>query len=129
MQKDGEEDLLCDFAEFYHIDPHTFNSLPPTTQAALAAGLPFSSRSLRRKSGLPQPLEIMLLARLIDEVQLLRYGLSDQKGGKPQLMTDLLEKAEKERRKAKEPPKYKGFRDRASFDAWLVSITEKEGDE
>ena len=123
LKKESEDDLICDFAEYYHLDP---SSLSPATAATLAAGLPIDSRSWRRKSGLPQPLEIMLLARLVDEVQLLRYGLSDQKGRKPTLVTDLLEKAEKERRQ--EPSKYKGFKDRASFDAWFISITDKEGD-
>lgn len=123
LKKESEDDLLCDFVEYYHLDP---SSLSPATAATLAAGLPFDSRSWRRKSGLVQPLGIMLLARLIDEVQMLRYGLGDQKGRKPKLVTEQLEEMEKERRQ--EPSKYKGFKDRASFDAWFLSITDKEGD-
>ena len=65
----GEEDLICDFAQTYHV--LDWRALPPKTAAALAAGLPPDSRVMRRLTGERVSLTDALLAAALDRLKLL----------------------------------------------------------
>lgn len=93
----GEDDLICDFAEVYHI--YDWRSIPVKLAATLAAGLPDSSRSMKRLTGLPCGMDTLLLAAIADRLSLLVWSKTKdaQKGRKrPQMITEgLLKKSEK----------------------------------
>lgn len=97
MVATGEDDLICDFAETYHI--YDWRSIPVKLAATLAAGLPDNSRSIRRLAGLPCGMDTLLLAAIADRLSLLVWSKTKnaQKGRKrPQMITEgLLKKTEK----------------------------------
>lgn len=64
MSAGSEDDLICDFAEYYHV--LNWRELPLKLAATLAFGLPANSRSKRRRNGLDIPLETLLLAKITD---------------------------------------------------------------
>ena len=66
MAAGGEDGLICDFAETYHI--LDWRALPLSLAATLAAGLPAGSRSMRRLQGLSAPPETVLLAAAVDRL-------------------------------------------------------------
>ena len=63
------DDLLCDFAQFYHITD--LRGLPVGTLAALACGLPEESRTVRRQTGARLTVEQTLLAAICDRLSVL----------------------------------------------------------
>lgn len=79
----GEDDLICDFAQYYHI--YNWRGLPLRTAAALAAGLPAESRCRMRELGLEWPIHTILLARICDAVELLlwRHTKAAEEGEEP----------------------------------------------
>lgn len=93
----GEDDLICDLAEVYHI--YDWRSIPVKLAATLAAGLPDNSRSIRRLTGLPCGMDTLLLAAIADRLSLLVWSKTKnaQKGRKrPQMITEgLLKKSGK----------------------------------
>ena len=64
MSAGSEDDLICDFAEYYHV--LYWRELPLKLAATLAIGLPADSRSKRRISGIDVPIETLLLAKITD---------------------------------------------------------------
>jgi hypothetical protein len=62
-------------AEYYHLIG--WRELPTATLAALAAGLPPYARSKRALTGQRYSDEALLLARLVDEVKIISWMLSD----------------------------------------------------
>ena len=64
MSAGSEDDLICDFAETYHV--LNWRELPLKLAATLAFGLPQSSRSKMRLNGLSTPMETLLLAKITD---------------------------------------------------------------
>jgi len=87
----GEEDLICDFAEVYHI--LDWRGVPVKLAATLAAGLPEKSRSIRRLTGQKCSMETLLLAAITDRLSLLVWAKTKdaQKGrNRPQMITDSL---------------------------------------
>ena len=66
MIADGEDALICDFAQYYHV--LSWRSLPPSLAATLAAGLPHESRCMRRLAGLNCSPELMLAAMIADDL-------------------------------------------------------------
>ena len=64
-----ENALICDFAETYHI--YDYKSMPPKQAAILAAGLSINSRIKRAISGAKYPIETMLLAHIVDSLNIL----------------------------------------------------------
>ncbi len=97
MVATGEDDLICDFAEVYHV--YDWRSIPVKLAATLAAGLPDNSRSIGRLVGLPCGMDTLLLAAIADRLSLLVWSKTKnaQKGRKrPQMITDgLLKKSDK----------------------------------
>lgn len=69
MARHEEQDLICDFAETYHI--LYWRQLPATLAATLAAGLGENSRIARKLSGCTVPPSMMLQAATADAVRLL----------------------------------------------------------
>ena len=61
-----EDELICDFAETYHI--FNYEELSPKTVATLCFGLREDSRVKMKLSGLKITLSQMLLARMTDEL-------------------------------------------------------------
>ena len=61
--------LLCDMAQTYHV--FDLRALPVQTVAVLAAGLPESSRIKCKLSGASLPISELLLAAILDGVNLL----------------------------------------------------------
>lgn len=87
----SEEDLICDFAETYHI--YDWRSLPVGTAAILAIGLRDDSRIKRRLSGARYDKNTLLLAAIADRLSILVWhGTKDgQKGkNKPKMIMDTL---------------------------------------
>lgn len=64
MSAGSEDDLICDFAEYYHV--LYWRELPLKLAATLAFGLPPDSRSKRRISQVDTPIETLLLAKITD---------------------------------------------------------------
>ena len=97
MVATDEDDLICDFAEVYHV--YDWRSIPVKLAATLAAGLPDNSRSIGRLVGLPCGMDTLLLAAIADRLSLLVWSKTKdaQKGRKrPQMITDgLLKKSDK----------------------------------
>ena len=61
-----EEELICDFAETYHI--LDIGALSPQKAAVLCVGLRDNSRVKMMLSEMKVPLDTLLLARIIDEL-------------------------------------------------------------
>lgn len=78
------DELICDFAEEYHI----FNifQLPAGLAATLAVGLRADSRVKTKMAGLDFPAEFLLLAGISDKLSLLNWHIMGEQGGVPQLI-------------------------------------------
>lgn len=72
----GENELICDFAETYHI--YDYKALPLKYRAVLSAGLRDDSRINKKIAGMRFSLTEILLAHIADNIFLLRYGLSEE---------------------------------------------------
>lgn len=64
----SEDDLICDFAETYHI--LDYKVLSPSLAATLCVGLPDHSRIKKRMVGAKLGLTDMLLAMIVDGINL-----------------------------------------------------------
>lgn len=90
----NESALICDFAQYYHI--YDWKALPPAYAAVLAAGLPESSRSMRKLTGLPCDLNTVLLAAIADRLSALVWTKTKKGTKKPEMLVEkLYEKSEK----------------------------------
>ena len=112
--------MICDLAETYGI--YDYKAHKPTLIATLAVGLPDTSRTKQKYSGVTLTMDQMLLSLLIDSVNNLIYGLSRKKGRKkPQSIFKLLtQKKEKkdELMSFKTPEEYEAFMARKR-EKWL----------
>ena len=91
MIASDEHALICDFAETYHV--FDYKSMPPRLAAILAVGLPDDSRIKRGMIGQKQPLQTLLLARIVDALNILIWFQTEdgQKGrNRPESMYQLL---------------------------------------
>lgn len=80
---------MCDLAEVYHI--YDFRALPVKTLAALSVGLREDSRIKMKMSGMKYISPVVLGAAIADQLSLIRYALTAQKGDRPPaLYTDLI---------------------------------------
>ena len=94
MIKIDENALICDLAETYHI--YNYRQLPPSMVAIFAIGLRDDSRIKMKLSGAKVPPDILLLAGIIDRLNLLLWTKTKdaEKGlNKPKpILNDLYEK-------------------------------------
>lgn len=115
-----EDALICDLAQFYGI--FDYRKFPLQTVATLTEGLPFSSRTKTRLSGLSVPLDTFLLAMAVDNLALLCWlnSADGAKGkNKPKPITESL--------KIKEPIKDTGrFADADAFEAMRLKLLDEE---
>lgn len=65
----GEDALICDFAQYYHI--YDYRQLPLKTAAVLAVGLEDDSRIKRKISGAAASISTMLMAQIADSLNIL----------------------------------------------------------
>lgn len=117
MVADGEDELICDFAQFYHV--LSWRALPLSLAAVLAAGLPADARCKLRMSGLTEPLNTVLLARLSDQAETWLWAHSDKhkRAQKPVFILDTLLRREQEK-----PPIHvfrTGEEFRAAYQSWI----------
>ena len=108
----GEDELICDFAQTYHV--LHWRGLPPLLAATLAAGLPEDSRVKRRISGAQQNTNTLLLAHLADSAALLLWRYAKSGTPKPQSFVELLTGT------AEPEPEIRVFRSGADFDRALA---------
>lgn len=73
-----ENALICDLAETYHI--YDYRALPVRTLAVLSAGLRDDSRIKTKLAGFPAPLSVLLMAGIIDRLNILLWR--DTKDGR-----------------------------------------------
>ena len=71
MIKVDENALICDLAETYHI--YNYRQLPPSMVAIFSIGLRDDSRIKMKLSGAKVPPDILLLAGIIDRLNLLLW--------------------------------------------------------
>lgn len=91
MIKTDEDALICDLAQIYHI--YDYRQLPLIKVAVFAYGLPDNSRIKMILSKLKIPLETMLLAQMVDALNLLFWSKTteSQKGNnRPKSIFSLL---------------------------------------
>lgn len=89
MTAGGEEELICDFAETYHV--LDWRGLPLHLAAILANGLSENSRSKRKLVGTGIGTETSLLAMILDAVNMLLWRYTERGTEKPQSVYGLLE--------------------------------------
>ena len=69
---ESEDDLICDFAEYYHI--YDYRGLPADYASTLCMGLREHSRVKMKLSGSKIPLSEQLLARAVDELAFISWS-------------------------------------------------------
>ena len=75
-----EQAFICDMAEVYHI--LDWRSVPPLTLATLVTGLGPNSRIGMKALGVNAPFDSILLARILDDLNLILWSWSkDAKNG------------------------------------------------
>ena len=90
----NENDLICDFAEYYHI--YDWRAFEISYAATLAAGLPERSRSMRKLTGLPCDLNTVLLAAIADRLSVLVWSKTKKGTKKPEMIVNkIFKKTEK----------------------------------
>ena len=88
MIKTDEDALICDLAETYHI--YRYRELPVSLLATLSVGLRADSRIMMELNREKLPANTMLLATLLDTINMLRWELGGAKGKKPKFILDTL---------------------------------------
>lgn len=104
--------LICDFAETYHI--YDYRALPVKQAAALAAGLGENSRIVGKINGYKYPLDTMLLARVVDALDLLVWFQTEdgsKNRNRPQSVLELLTEEKSD-----------GFDTGEDFDKWRKEV-------
>lgn len=83
----GEEELICDFAETYHI--YDYKSLPASRVAILASGLREDSRIKMKMNGEKVRLTDILIAMNIDLIAQLAYIIVGSTDEPPSILEQL----------------------------------------
>lgn len=111
-----ESELICDFAEYYHI--LDYKSITPCLAATLLEGLKPESRTKMKLTNQKLTVEQILLATIADEIKLLVWMQGRKKNSKkPESLLNLLINGKNE------PNKCKGFNSGADFDKYWRKIT------
>lgn len=87
MIKAGEQELICDLAETYHI--FDYRSLPVSLVATLCAGLGDNSRIIKKLRGEKYPRDLVILAAIADRLAILHASICGIKE-KPPLFTEAM---------------------------------------
>ena len=114
MRATGQDDLICDFAQYYHICD--MDSLTVRTAAILACGLPKESRTIKRYSGEKQDPDELYKLSLFDLLRKIEFALwqthSTKKLKRPEsLVKKLLDQGNKKNQQVK------GFASPEEFEA------------
>lgn len=108
--------LRCDLMETYHIPD--YRALPARQAALFSCGLRDNSRIKMAMAGAPAPMEVLLLARILDGVRWLCWANSQeaQAGAAPpsSVLEAILRKGE--------PRETVGFATPEEYDAWNASM-------
>ena len=97
----GKSELICDFAETYHI--YELRSLPARLVATLAVGLRDNSRIKMKITGTDIPVDTLLLSMIYDSLNILVWRFASKKGtNKPESVAQKLLEKEKEDKTVKQ---------------------------
>lgn len=119
MLSEGRDELICDFAETYHV--LDFWALPVPLMATLAAGLRDNSRIRMKMANITYiPMEVVV-PRIADTLTAIGVGLSGKKAKMPELLTDVMFAGKK-----KNDHPVTAFDSTESFDAAWAKLTHKE---
>ena len=94
----GEEALICDFAETYHV--FDYKSLPVRLAAILAVGMGEDSRIKKKMRGDRISRQESILAMVFDLLQEYMWALGGRNTDRPGSLLDVLNGEEAERKKA-----------------------------
>lgn len=86
----GRSELICDLAETYHI--YDYRRVPARLLGTLAVGLGDNSRIMRKMHGVTESTEVIMMARILDALNLLIWSFSKdgEKGrNRPKSVADL----------------------------------------
>ena len=75
MAAAGEEELICDFAQCYHV--LDWRGLPLKTAAVLAAGLPEDARIRKKMSGRTCGIDTLILAQIVDLLRWFQWARTE----------------------------------------------------
>lgn len=115
----GEEELICDLAETYHV--LDWRALPLKTAAILAAGLEGSSRIRRKMAGEREDLRTLLLAAMLDKLKLLVWQNTEDGMHGRNMPKSTYDALTGQRAKAK---RVRGFQSPEAFEAARARIME-----
>lgn len=121
MLAEGRDELVCDFAETYHV--LDLWALPVPLMATLAAGLRDNSRVKMKMAGLMYIPPEVLLPRVTDVLTAIAVGLS-KNAKMPPLMMDVMTGKAKPKEEKTEP--VMSFDSTEDFDAMWAQLTHKE---
>ena len=85
-----KDELICDFAQYYHI--YDVSEMRLTYQATLACGLPSSSRTLMKMAGLDYTAEQAIQMGILDTLRSIEHAyISVHSKTKPQKLKSIFE--------------------------------------
>lgn len=114
---DSEDLLICDFAQYYHV--LDYKELRPSLAATLAVGLPDESRVKKKITGVRATLDELLLALILDNLNLFMWSRSKHKGARPKKIYQLLSKPEKPK------DELMSFDTPQAYEEWMARKKEK----
>ena len=114
---DSEDLLICDFAQYYHV--LDYKELRPSLAATLAVGLPDESRVKKKITGVRATLDELLLALILDNINLFMWSRSKHKGARPKKIYQLLSKPEKPK------DELMSFDTPQAYEEWMARKKEK----
>lgn len=121
--EEAESEIICDFAEVYHI--YDYQALPVMYAATLVLGLGEDSRVKMKVSGKKQPTNTLLLAAIADRLStLVWFETKDGRANRnrPKSFLDAL----MERGEMQQEDKPMGFNTKEELDAALAQFEREE---
>lgn len=91
MLSAAKPELVCDFAEVYHV--YDYRALPCEYAATLAAGLSDDSRTIKKMTGKKADTNTYLLAAIADRLSVIVWQRTKdgaKNKNRPQMFTDIL---------------------------------------
>lgn len=114
---DSEDLLICDFAQYYHV--LDYKELRPSLAATLAVGLPDESRVKKKITGVKATLDELLMALILDDLNLFLWSRNKHKGARPKRIYQMLSKPEKPKEELM------SFDTPEAFEEWMARKKEK----